>query len=604
MKKTFLLPATLLGILVFVAFLAPFMGLPDPTRMNIIARFKPMSPDHPLGTDEYGRDVFTRLLLGARISLLVAFSSALLAVVAGTALGVLGAYYRRAVEFFALRSSDVLLCFPPLLLALMVVTLFGPGATTLIPILAIVYTPGFIRVAYSGALSVRAQNYVEAVRTLGASDRRVMLATILPNIGGPILVQFSLTIAAAVTLESGLSFLGLGVVPPAPSWGLMIASARATMMQAPQLLLWPCLALTVTILIINALCDGLRDAIDPQPLVRRRRSVIERLLPGLLPQRDLVLDVRNLSIAINGHANPIYPVRNVSFGVAAGETVAIVGESGSGKSLTSLAIMGLLPPAVQVAQGAAWLEGKELLRMGGSELRRTRGARISMIFQDPMSSLNPVYTVGEQIGEMIRTHRPVKPAAARVMAIDLLRDVGMPAPEKRVDAYPHELSGGMRQRVMIAMALANEPALLIADEPTTALDVTVQAQVLDLLSEVQKRRGIAILFITHSLPVVAEIADRVVVLYAGEIVEQGPTRDVFGQPKHPYTAALLKSVPSEGDEAPEGIAGTVPSAVTLPAGCVFDPRCRLHQPACETPPSLVVVGAGDHRSRCIRWREL
>ncbi len=491
-----------------------------------------------------------------------------------------------------------------MLLALLVVTLFGPGASTLIPILAIVYTPGFIRVAYSGALSVGAQNYVEAVRTLGASDYRVMLRTILPNVGGPILVQFSLTIAAAVTLESGLSFLGLGVVPPAPSWGLMIASARATMIQAPQLLLWPCLALTATILIINALCDGLRDAIDPQPLVRRRKNIIAHLVPGLLPERDLVLDVRNLSIAISSHADPVYPVRNVSFGVAAGETVAIVGESGSGKSLSSLAIMGLLPPAVHAAQGAAWLEGRELLRMGDRDLRHTRGVRMSMIFQDPMSSLNPVYSIGEQISEMIRTHRPVKPAAARAMAIDLLRDVGIPAPDRRVDAFPHELSGGMRQRAMFAMALANEPALLIADEPTTALDVTVQAQVLDLLSDIQKRRGIAILFITHSLPVVAEIADRVVVLYAGEIVEQGPTRDVFGQPKHPYTSALLKSVPSEDDQEPQGIAGTVPSAVTLPVGCVFGPRCQLRQPACETPPSLEIVGAEDHRSRCIRWRDL
>ena len=224
---------------------------------------------HLLGQDEYGRDVLSRLLWGARTSLMVAGSSTLLACIVGTVLGLLGGFFRGVAEFLAVRSMDIVLCFPPLLLALLIVTLLGPGARTLIPVLAVLYLPGFVRVVYAGVLSVRSQDYVEAVRALGAGPIRIMLRTILPNVAGPVLVQFSLAAASAVVLESGLSFLGLGVVPPAPSWGLMIGAARATMAQAPLLLLWPCAALSLTILALNALCDALRDAVDPHTLPAR-----------------------------------------------------------------------------------------------------------------------------------------------------------------------------------------------------------------------------------------------------------------------------------------------------------------------------------------------
>ena len=604
MRRLPILPIAAVAVIVLLALLAPLLPLPDPISMEMAQRMAPPSPGHPLGQDEYGRDILSRLIWGARTSLVVAFSASLLACIVGTCLGVLGGYLRGITELLAIRSMDVVLSFPPLLLALLVVTLMGPGAATLIPILALVYLPGFTRVAYSGVLSVRAHDYVEAMRSLGARPLRIMLGTVLPNIGGPILVQFSLTVASAIVLESGLSFLGLGVVPPAPSWGLMIGAARSVMAQAPLLLFWPCLALTLTILAMNALCDGLRDWVDPHPQTRPARRLLDHLAPGLLPQGAVagrkLLDVEDLTVAIPAPGNTTEPVRNVALQVEPGETLAIVGESGSGKSLTSLAITGLLPPAASVSRGQALLEGKDLLRLDASALRSLRGDALTMIFQDPSSSLNPVHRIGHQIAEAILAHRRISPRKARNEAVELLRRVGIPDPERRARSFPHELSGGQRQRVMIAIAIANNPKLLIADEPTTALDVTVQAQVLELLKELQRERGMGLVFITHSLPVVAEIADRVAVMYAGEIVEQGRTDEVFASPKHPYTRGLLQSAPVEDGPAPEGIPGIVPPPYALPQGCLFAPRCANHIPACDAGrPPLAEVLPG-RLSRCIR----
>jgi peptide/nickel transport system permease protein len=255
-------PALAVGVIALVALAVPWLGLPDPLRLDIAHRLAGPSWGHPLGQDEFGRDVLSRLLWGARTSLAVAGGASLLACVGGVVLGLIGGFWRGVPEFLALRGMDVVLCFPPLLLALLVVTLLGPGASTLIPVLAVLYLPGFVRVTYAGVLTVAALDYVEAARAIGARPHRIMLRTILPNIAGPVLVQISLSAASAVVLESGLSFLGLGVVPPSPSWGLMIGSARATMAQAPLLLLWPCAALSLTILAMNALCDALRDRVS------------------------------------------------------------------------------------------------------------------------------------------------------------------------------------------------------------------------------------------------------------------------------------------------------------------------------------------------------
>ncbi len=594
------MPGGAVGLIVALALCAPLLPLTDPVRMDVAHRLAGTAPGHWLGQDEYGRDVLSRLLWGARISLTVALAASAIAGVLGTTLGILGGYLRGLVELLTLRAMDVVLCFPPLLLALLVVTLLGPGVPTLILVLSVLYTPGFARIAYAGVLAARSQDYVEAVRVLGASRLRIMARTILPNVLGPVLVQVSLTTAAAIVLESGLSFLGLGVIPPTPSWGLMIRGARATMDQAPLLLLWPCLALTLTILSINALCDALQGVLDPRALVRRPRRLVARVLPGLLPERaapgGAVLSVNGLTVEIETPFGPIRPVRDVSFEIAAGETVALVGESGSGKSLTGLALLGLLPPAARVVHGEVRVAGEDPLRATGERLRRLRGGVLGIVFQDSGAGLNPVHRVGRQIAEAIRV-----PGAKR-QALALLSRVGIPDPARRARAFPHELSGGMRQRVMIAIGIANNPAVLIADEPTTALDVTVQAQVLDLLAGLQKERGLAILFVSHSLPVVAEIASRVVVMYAGQVVEYGAVAEVFARPLHPYTAALLASAPHEDGSLPVGIPGIVPPPHALPPGCSFAPRCRYQAPECGAPPQLQTVGS--RHTRCVRWQEL
>ena len=599
-------PVVAVGTIAFLALLVPLFGLDNPLHMDIAHRLAQPTLAHPLGQDAYGRDVLARLLWGARVSLAVASSSSALACLVGTALGLAGGFLRGPVEFLALRGMDVVLCFPPLLLALLVVTLLGPGAPTLIPLLAVLYLPGFVRVVYAGVLSVRTQDYVEAMRSLGAGRLRIMLGTILPNVGGPVLVQFSIAAASAVVLESGLSFLGLGVVPPAPSWGLMIGEARATMMQAPLLLLWPCLALSVTILALNALCDALRDAVDPHGITRRRRhgGLLDRLAPGLLPAPGAALELAGLTIAIDTPSGPIHPVRDVSLRVMPHETLALVGESGSGKSLTGLATMGLLPPIARVAGGAAWIEGRDVLRLDEAALRRLHGATVAMIFQDPLSSLNPVQRIATQIGEAVQAHARSPAKATWRRAVELLRHVGIPDPERRAHNFPHEMSGGMRQRAMIAMAIANQPRLLIADEPTTALDVTIQAQVLELLAALRRESGMALIFITHSLPVVAEIADRVAVMYAGEIVEQGRVAEVFARPLHPYTAALLASVPREDGSLAEAIPGTVPPPYALPPGCAFAPRCRFARADCSSGTLALTEVMAERLTRCRRWSDL
>jgi len=329
-----------------------------------------------------------------------------------------------------------------------------------------------------------------------------------------------------------------------------------------------------------------------------------------------VLEVRDLSVSFRTPAGPLRAVRNVSFEIATGEVVALVGESGSGKSTIGLAIMGLLErESGASAGGGIWLAGKsgarqELTALPERALRGVRGSDVAMIFQEPLSSLNPIYTVGTQISEAIRTHRRVTRQEARSDAIEALTALGVPDPVACMVRYPHQLSGGMRQRVMIAMALACRPALLIADEPTTALDATIQAQIVEHLRRVQALTGMAILFITHNLGLVAEIADRALVMYAGEIVETGPVEAVFRAPRMPYTRGLLDSLPRIGRTRRQGrrlaaIPGAVPSLLNPPAGCAFHPRCRhLVAGLCDAEPPPLEECAAGRRVRCLRWREI
>jgi oligopeptide/dipeptide ABC transporter ATP-binding protein len=314
-----------------------------------------------------------------------------------------------------------------------------------------------------------------------------------------------------------------------------------------------------------------------------------------------VLAVENLSIRFRGH--PVDLIDDVSFATPAGKTLCLVGESGCGKSVTSLAVMGLLPKrAARVTAGSVRFRGAELLAMPEADIEDLRGNSMAMIFQEPMTSLNPVFTVGDQVAEVVRRHQKCTPREARDRALEMFRKVRMPAAEKRLDDYPHQLSGGMRQRVMIAMALANDPALLIADEPTTALDVTIQAQILDLMRELQEETGTALLLITHDLGVVAEIADDVAVMYAGRVVESGPVSQVFNAPQHPYTLGLMGSMPAIAGRQGRliTIPGSVPVPEDMPPGCRFSSRCPFAISACDAGRPPLLADDTGHANACLR----
>ena len=330
-----------------------------------------------------------------------------------------------------------------------------------------------------------------------------------------------------------------------------------------------------------------------------------------MPSNAPLLEIEDLCTTFDTEDGIVAAVNGVSFNIGRGETLAVVGESGSGKSVTSLSVMRLLAEGGKVAGGQITFDGEDLLAKSEREMQRIRGNRIAMIFQEPMTSLNPVYTIGNQIAEVIILHQQKGRRAALGMATDLLELVGIPDPAKRARNYPHELSGGMRQRVMIAMALSCRPELLIADEPTTALDVTIQAQILELIRKLQAEIGMSVLFITHDLGVVAEIADRVVVMYAGRAVEVAEVFELFADPLMPYTQGLLASIPELGRTATHGktrleaIPGNVANPADLPPGCAFHPRCRHAEARCRaTIPALEVAGASGRLVRCLRWREV
>ena len=620
--RRMILPTVLLATLIVTPFAAPLLTGADPTAMAIPQRFAAPSAEHWLGQDEFGRDRLARILYGGRVSLAVAFIATTIAGVVGTLFGLIGAYFRGPFEFFTTRLADVVVCFPPILLALLVVTLFGPGAGTLIAVLSVLYFPAFARIAFSEALRVSSLDFVEASRALGTPSARIVAHTVLPNIAGPLAIQYSLTAAAAITIESGLSFLGLGVVPPAPSWGQMIRGARAFMNQDPLGIFLPCLALTLTIYIINIFCDRLRDTLDPKGAGSAKDATSTpkggsgaALLPDLAP--SVVGAIRGLRLRTGSARSPVDLIQDVSLVVEAGKCTALVGESGSGKSLSSLALMGLLPEAIQQSEGGLFVrrKGGALTDLGAQnprDLERLRGNDVAMIFQEPMTSLNPVHRIGTQMSEAILAHRPMTGAEVRAHGIALLERVGINEAERRFDGYPHELSGGMRQRVMIAMALSCEPKLLIADEPTTALDVTIQAEIIELLRRLREDQseGLGLLFISHNLGVVAEIADRVVVMYSGRVVEEGPVSQILESPRHPYTRALLESMPAahedlhsaRGDRL-KAILGTPPLPYDRPSGCTFRDRCPIAIASCaDILPGLDPVGP-DHSVRCIRAGE-
>ncbi|MCE2524058.1 MAG: dipeptide/oligopeptide/nickel ABC transporter permease/ATP-binding protein [Rhodobacteraceae bacterium] len=595
-------------LIVLLALITPLLPLADPDVTNTAERFKrPFEDNAMLGTDHLGRDLLSRLLWGGRLSLAVGFASALIAAVIGATIGIVAGFYGGRTDNVIMRGVDMLMAFPYILLALAIVAALGPGLINALIAVAAVNIPFFARNIRGVTVSIAHREFVDAARLSGMSDARIILTEVLPNVIPVIVIAMSTTVGWMILETAGLSFLGLGSQPPQADLGSMLGEARSALITNPHTSIVPGAMILVIVMAINLLGDGVRDALDP----RLRSGALSRPMPNTLVRRkdpvpetktDALLELNGLKTQFHSNGRIHKAVGGVGLCVEAGECVGIIGESGSGKSVTALSVMGLVasPPGV-ITAGAVHFAGQELLGAPYETLRRLRGDRVAYIFQDPQATLHPLYTVGRQLVEAIRAHHPTSRANAHERAVELLRSVRIPNAEMRIDSYPHEMSGGMRQRVGIAMALANDPDLIIADEPTTALDVTVQAQILSLLSDLQRERGLAIIFITHDFGVVAQLCNRVAVMYAGRIVEEGPTDAILNSPAHPYTARLMACVPELGRGRRElaAIPGLPPVLDMLPQGCAFADRCHRVQDACRTG-NISLSAIDDERAvRCI-----
>jgi len=624
-------------IVIVAAIFAPLVAPHPPDAQDINAINAGPSFSHWLGTDDLGRDILSRLIWGARISLRVSFEIVALAALIAIPLGLIAGFFRGAVDSVIMRTMDALFSFPPLILALTVAALLGADINDAAIAIAIVFVPGFVRLLRGEVIAVREEAYIESARSLGATSNRLLGRHVLPNVASPIIIQLALALGFALLTEAGLSFLGIGEQPPAPSWGGMLQEGFQFINSAPWAVIFPGIAIMLTVLAFNLIADGLRDSLGRERppgsgLVggggRPRRSLarpatvrkMDEEAPTPEPE-DSLLRVEGLRIEFLAHEEWLPVMEDANFTVHRGTTLGLVGESGSGKTVSALAVMGLLPAKVSRVAGSIRFEHQELTTVGPAGLRKLRGNDIAMIFQEPMTSLNPAFTVGNQIAEQVRTHRGLSRADAWKVAVEMLDRVEIPQSATRAGDYPHAFSGGMRQRVMIAMALSCSPKLLIADEPTTALDVTTQAQIIELLQTLQREEDMAMIFVTHDLGVIADVADDVVVMYAGQIVEQRVAADLFAHPRHPYTEALLHSIPqlTPRGQPLHAIPGMVPRPDQFPTGCRFAPRCSYAQDGCTTasvpmrgPSQETSVTAGqveDGRTlvtlaRCVRQDEL
>jgi peptide/nickel transport system permease protein len=607
-EKLALAGSAYLVLLVLGAVFAPVILSSSPTEINIIERFLPPawaadgSWEHPLGTDGLGRDILARLLYGARVSLIVGVTVVILAGLLGTIAGLLAGYKGGLWDTIIMRVADAQLAFPGLLLILMVLAFVGQSLLIIIVILSLYGWMIYARLVRGMVLQLRQTPAIQAAQLVGCSTPRILFRHLLPNLSSALMTQGMVEFARVILAEASLSYLGLGVQPPNASLGLMVAENQGNVGDAWWTVVFPGALLALTVLAINVVANWLRVETDPQQRQRKSSVKAQRRGRRLKPARRAVdgsavatagelLVVDHLQVGFDTREGHVAAVRDASFDVRPGETVGIVGESGSGKSTAALALLGLVPPPGRVTAGRILWNGREV---GPTDQQRLKGSEVTMIFQDPMTSLNPLVPVGRQISEVLVKHKGMSRSAARRRAEELLTLVGVPSPRRRLDQLPHELSGGLRQRVMIATALAPEPKLVIADEPTTALDATIQAQILELIADLQQRTGIAMLLITHDLGVVARVCQRVVVMYGGRVVERGPVDDLFARPRHRYTSALLATSPridSSAERLPT-IPGHPPRPREALAGCPFAPRCAARTERCDAMPSVASAGAG------------
>ncbi|MEU9985224.1 dipeptide/oligopeptide/nickel ABC transporter permease/ATP-binding protein [Streptomyces sp. NPDC048045] len=607
-----------LALVVLVAVLAPVLAPHDPLdQQDPVGGSGHPSAGHWMGQDSLGRDILSRLMYGARWSLAIGLGATALALVVGAVVGALAATSRKGVDETLMRCLDVVMAFPGIALAAVLVAVFGGGIGVLICAIAFLFTPPVARVVRANVLDQYGEDYVTAERVIGARTPHIVLRHVAVNCAAPVLVFCTVQVAEAIVFEASLSFIGAGVRPPDPSWGSVIADGKNMVLTGGWwATVFPGLLMLLTVLSLNVLSEGVSDA-WAAPAAREVEAPEDRLeapeagtgevlpLPGLAeaagrlrararprpaPGGQPVLAVENLAIGFPGRHRGVDIVAGVSFEVHPGEVLGLVGESGCGKSLTALTVMGLQPQGARV-RGQVRFHQRDLLAEPMRVRRRLLGHEMAMVYQDALSSLNPAMTIRAQLKQLVRR-------GGRRSPRELLALVGLD-PERTLRSYPHELSGGQRQRVLIAMALSRDPALIVADEPTTALDVTVQAQVMELLLRLRAELGFALILVSHDLALVADVTDRVVVMYGGQIVESGVTADLVEAPAHHYTRGLLGSVLSleSADERMTQIKGVVPSPADFPAGCRFADRCPLATEVCHTT-APVLTGPAAHTTAC------
>lgn len=619
-----------LALVALSAVLAPLIAPQDP--LAITTKGLPPSGEHIFGTDNLGRDVFSRLLYGGRISLIVGLASTGIALALGAIFGSIAAVSSKWVSELIMRIMDIIMSVPGIALAAVAVVVFRdperPGVMLFVIIcsIAFVYVPQLTRIVRANVLSEYGEDYVNAVVVAGARAPWILVKHVARNCAAPVLVFATVLVADAIILEASLTFIGAGLQEPTATWGNILSSAQQGVLRGEWWqALFPGIMIMVTVLCLNILSEGITDAMVAAPkgpavedhdasAAREADKLLVDPVRAYAAQHDLLqeridalhetegkrhdrytpaagaaplLEVKDLCIRFPRHGD-VNVVDHVSFSVPAGETMGLVGESGCGKSITSLAVMGLLDPKATIT-GEILYEGRDLLTMGKDERRKLLGHEIAMIYQDALSSLNPSMLIRSQMAQL--TKRGGTRSAEELMEL-----VGL-EPKRTLESYPHELSGGQRQRVLIAMALTRDPKLVIADEPTTALDVTVQKQVIDLLKKLQEELGFAMVFVSHDLALVAEVAYSVTVMYAGQIIEQAPTSELLSDPRHEYTRGLLGAVLSI--EAANGrlhqVPGSVPSPQDFPAGDRFAPRSSHPSVGLDTRPVMREIPGTSHR---------
>jgi peptide/nickel transport system permease protein len=597
----------LVTLFLFLAVAAPAIWGDAAQRIDVAAAMSGPSPEHLLGTDKLGRDVLARTLVATRPSILLALFATIVGAVAGVGLGSLAAVVNRRAGRLLANVITILVAFPPLLLAIFFAVIFGIGEIGSILAIGAAFTPGFARLTQTLAASLGNRDFVQESRILGKSRWFIVVRHVLPNIGEPLLIYGTVHVGIAILALAGLGFLGFGVQPPAYDWGAMLSQGLTLIYTVPTVALGPAIAIALAGLSFNLLGEKLSDLLAERRARRApRHDESERIrqlfskditVPEPEGDEEYVLEVEQLQVHYENHRGVTMPVRDVSFRIRASERIGIVGETGSGKSLMARAIAQLIDAPGRVYARHLRFLGNDLMSPDAPPI----AGDMAFVFQDPGGAFNPAIKVGTQMREPSELHLGLSKKAAAARAIEALRSVAIPDPARRYQQYQHEFSGGMKQRAAIATGLTAEPHLLIADEPTTALDVTVQKQILRLIIDVQAKSRASLLLISHDIAVVSQVCDRMLVMYAGFLVEDGDTDTLLTRPAHPYTNALLQASPhmeTDKDKPLYTIEGRVPGPDVLMAGCYFADRCPRAQERCrvERPP-LAPIENG-HRVAC------